>query len=62
MLQFFLRLFSHCMTNAQHSHKHGMTMANVLRPKSSGSKRRNKAKASIRKSERRALKTQLLGR
>jgi len=43
------------MTNAQHSHQHGMVLANILRPKAKIRKRLNKAKANARKAERRAL-------
>ncbi|MBI5422351.1 hypothetical protein HZA44_04430 [Candidatus Peregrinibacteria bacterium] len=49
------------MTNAKSSHKHGMTQAKILRPKSKDAKRRNKTKASARKEERRHLKASLLG-
>ena len=49
------------MTNAQHSHKHGMTKAKILRPKSADRKRVNKAKAAARKAERRSLKASFLG-
>jgi len=48
------------MTNAQHSHKHGMTQANTLRPKSKLRTRVNKANANARKAERRALKASIL--
>ncbi|MFA5843048.1 MAG: hypothetical protein WC882_05295 [Candidatus Gracilibacteria bacterium] len=37
------------MSNQAHSRYHGMTMANQTRPKSSQAKRRNKAKARVRK-------------
>ncbi len=43
------------MSNAASSKKHGMTMANQLRPKSKLRKRLNKAKANARKAERRSL-------
>ena len=37
------------MSNQAHSHYHGMKMSNQTRPKSSQHKRRNKAKARVRK-------------
>jgi len=49
------------MTNAKSSHKHGMTKAKILRPKSIDRVRANKNKASARKMERRALKASILG-
>jgi len=49
------------MTNAKSSHKHGMTKAKILRPKSVDRKRENKAKAAARKAERRKLKVSILG-
>lgn len=44
------------MTNAASSKQHGLTKVNKTRPKSKLRKRANKAKASVRKAERRAIK------
>jgi hypothetical protein len=56
-----MTIFPFPMTNAKSSHKHGMTKAKILRPKSIDRVRANKNKATLRKTERRALKASILG-
>jgi len=44
------------MSNAMHSHTHGLTTMNITRPKSKLRKRRNKAKARVRRAEKATAK------